>query len=92
MSIARHDISGHLSKVVEHNGTVYVAGTTAEDKSVGMKQQTERQRRHEQVEAAGRDRLYFGHGAKGGDERSVARLDRPQQSSNARLRRGGTRQ
>jgi enamine deaminase RidA (YjgF/YER057c/UK114 family) len=41
MSIARHDISGHLSKVVEHNGTVYVAGTTAEDKSVGMKQQTE---------------------------------------------------
>ena len=41
MSIERHDISGHLSKVVEHNGTVYVAGTTAEDKSVGMKQQTE---------------------------------------------------
>jgi 2-iminobutanoate/2-iminopropanoate deaminase len=26
--------------VVEHNGTVYVAGTTAEDRSVGMKQQT----------------------------------------------------
>ncbi len=41
MSIERHDLSGHLSKVVEHNGTVYVAGTTAEDKSVGMKQQTE---------------------------------------------------
>ena len=41
MSITRHDISGHLSKVVEHNGTVYVAGTTAEDRSVGMKQQTE---------------------------------------------------
>ena len=41
MSIERHEISGHLSKVVEHNGTVYVAGTTAEDKSVGMKQQTE---------------------------------------------------
>src|SRR6185312_10842629 len=41
MSIERHEISGHLSKVVEHNGTVYVAGTTAEDKSAGMKQQTE---------------------------------------------------
>ena len=41
MSIERHDISGHLSKVVEHNGTVYVAGTTAENKAVGMKQQTE---------------------------------------------------
>lgn len=41
MSITRHEISGHLSKVVEHNGTVYVAGTTAENRSVGMKQQTE---------------------------------------------------
>lgn len=41
MDIERRDISGHLSKVVEHNGTVYVAGTTAEDRSVGMKQQTE---------------------------------------------------
>lgn len=41
MSIERHDISGHLTKVVEHNGTVYLAGTTAENKSVGMKQQTE---------------------------------------------------
>jgi len=41
MSIQRQEISGHLSKVVEHNGTVYVAGTTAENKSVGMKQQTE---------------------------------------------------
>ncbi len=41
MSIVRNEISGHLSKTVEHNGTVYVAGTTAEDRSVGMKQQTE---------------------------------------------------
>ena len=41
MSIERQEISGHLSKVVEHNGTVYVAGTTADDKTVGMKQQTE---------------------------------------------------
>ena len=41
MSIERQEMSGHLSKVVEHNGTVYVAGTTAENKSVGMKQQTE---------------------------------------------------
>ena len=41
MSIERHEISGHLSRVVEHNGTVYVAGMTADNKSVGMKQQTE---------------------------------------------------
>jgi enamine deaminase RidA (YjgF/YER057c/UK114 family) len=41
MSIERHEISGHLSRVVEHNGTVYVAGMTAENKSVGMRQQTE---------------------------------------------------
>ncbi len=41
MSIERHEISGHLSRVVEHNGTVYVAGMTADNKSAGMKQQTE---------------------------------------------------
>ena len=41
MSIERHDMKEHLSSVVEHNGTVYIAGTTAGDKSVGMKQQTE---------------------------------------------------
>ena len=40
MSIERHDPSGHLSKVVEHNGTVYIAGTTAANKSAGMKDQT----------------------------------------------------
>ena len=41
MSIERHELKEHLSGVVEHNGTVYVAGTTATDKSLGMKQQTE---------------------------------------------------
>lgn len=40
MSIERHQPSGHLSKAVEHNGTVYIAGTTAENKSAGMKEQT----------------------------------------------------
>ena len=40
MSIKRHELSEHLSRAVEHNGVVYVAGTTATDKSVGMKQQT----------------------------------------------------
>ena len=40
MSIERHEPSGHLSKAVEHNGTVYIAGTTAADRSVGMKEQT----------------------------------------------------
>jgi len=41
MSIERHDLNESMSKVVEHNGTVYVAGTTAADKSVGMKEQTQ---------------------------------------------------
>jgi enamine deaminase RidA (YjgF/YER057c/UK114 family) len=41
MSIERQELSGHLSKAVEHNGTVYIAGTTATDQSVGMKQQTQ---------------------------------------------------
>ena len=41
MSIQRHEASGHLSKAVEHNGVVYVAGLTATNKSLGMKQQTE---------------------------------------------------
>ena len=41
MSINRHDISQTMSKVVEHNGVVYVAGLTADDNSVGMKEQTE---------------------------------------------------
>lgn len=41
MSITRHEPSGHLSKAVEHNGVVYVAGLTATNKSVGIKQQTE---------------------------------------------------
>ena len=40
MSIVRHEISGHLSKAVEHNGVVYVAGTTAANKSAGMQEQT----------------------------------------------------
>ena len=41
MSIERHEASGHLSKAVEHNGTVYLAGLTATDKAAGMKKQTE---------------------------------------------------
>jgi enamine deaminase RidA (YjgF/YER057c/UK114 family) len=41
MSIERHEVKEHLSTVVEHNGTVYIAGTTAGDKSVGMKEQTQ---------------------------------------------------
>ena len=41
MSITRHDIGQTMSKVVEHNGVVYVAGITADDYSLGMKEQTE---------------------------------------------------
>ena len=41
MSITRHDLNDIMCKVVEHNGTVYVSGNTADDNSVGMKEQTE---------------------------------------------------
>ncbi|MBL25189.1 MAG: hypothetical protein CMM48_14980 [Rhodospirillaceae bacterium] len=41
MSITRHDQNDIMSKVVEHNGVVYVSGNTADDNSVGMKEQTE---------------------------------------------------
>jgi len=41
MNCVRHDLNATMSKVVEHNGVVYVAGTTASDNSVGMKEQTE---------------------------------------------------
>lgn len=41
MSITRHDPNDIMSKVVEHNGVVYVSGQTADDNSVGMKEQTE---------------------------------------------------
>ena len=41
MSIERHELNENMSKVVVHNGTVYVAGTTATDRSTGMKEQTE---------------------------------------------------
>ncbi len=41
MTITRHDENAIMSKVVEHNGVVYVSGNTANDNSVGMKEQTE---------------------------------------------------
>ena len=41
MSITRHDTNPLMSRAVEHNGVVYVAGLTADDRSVGMKEQTE---------------------------------------------------
>src|SRR5262249_47808575 len=58
---------------------------TGEDRRIA------RTMRHEQVEAAGCDRLYFGYEAEGGDERSVERLARPQESTDARLRCGRAR-
>lgn len=36
----RHESRSVLSKAVEHGGTVYLSGITAEDKSKGIKQQT----------------------------------------------------
>lgn len=41
MDIVRHDQNEIMSKVVEHNGVVYVSGNTADDNSVGIKEQTE---------------------------------------------------
>ena len=59
MSIERHDQSGHLSKAVEHNGTVYIAGTTATDTSLGNQGQrhSEKMRIVERFRLAEPDRL-----------------------------------
>ena len=59
MSITRHDENAIMSKVVEHNGVVYISGNTANDNSVGMKEQTE------QVLA-----IIDGYLAKGGTDKS----------------------
>ena len=39
--VTRHIQTPIMHRVVEHNGTVYIAGTTADDVSVGMRGQTE---------------------------------------------------
>ena len=41
MNISRYDSNEMMSRVVEYNGVVYVAGLTADDRSLGMKAQTE---------------------------------------------------
>ena len=41
MSITRHHSDARLSRAVVNNGIVYVAGTTADNRAVGSKGQTE---------------------------------------------------
>lgn len=41
MNIKRHNPGPVLSRAVEHGGLVYVAGTTADDKKLSCKEQTE---------------------------------------------------
>jgi enamine deaminase RidA (YjgF/YER057c/UK114 family) len=40
MSITRHGPGANLSRAVEHDGTIYLSGLTAEDKSADMAGQT----------------------------------------------------
>ena len=40
MEIVRRQVLAHMSRTVEHNGVVYVAGTGATDLSGGIKEQT----------------------------------------------------
>lgn len=40
-TIARHQSNARLSRVVTHNGIAYLAGLTADNRSVPMKAQTE---------------------------------------------------
>ncbi len=40
MSITRHEVGPRMSRVVEHNGTVYLAGLTADDHAAGITTQT----------------------------------------------------
>ena len=41
MSITRHGVGARMSQAVVHAGTVYLAGQTADDTSVGIAGQTE---------------------------------------------------
>lgn len=40
MTITRHEVGPIMSRVVEHNGTVYLQGLTADDHSLDIKGQT----------------------------------------------------
>ena len=39
-TITRHESDARLSRAVVHNGVVYLAGLTADDRSKGMREQT----------------------------------------------------
>ena len=41
MTVTRHEVGPMMSRAVEHNGTVYLAGLTAADASVGIEGQTQ---------------------------------------------------
>ena len=40
--VIRKDVSARMSRVVEHNGTVYLAGIVSDDKTLDIKVQTAR--------------------------------------------------
>ena len=40
--VIRKDVSARMSRVVEHNGTVYLAGIVSDDKTLDIKIQTAR--------------------------------------------------
>ncbi|MCV6610522.1 MAG: RidA family protein [Amphritea sp.] len=41
MSIERQEIGQRMSRIVKHNGTIYLCGQVAADASAGIKEQTE---------------------------------------------------
>jgi len=41
MDIVRHHTSPRMSQIVEHNGTIYLAGQVADDKNADIKTQTQ---------------------------------------------------
>jgi hypothetical protein len=91
--IVRHDPSPILSRAVEYNGMVFVAGLTADDYSLDIKGQTEQVLRKidKYLAAAGTNKsrllsalIYVS------DERGLDSVDRQEQPALPRVRPGGS--
>ena len=61
MSITRTDSTPRMSRIVEHNGTIYLCGQTAKDSTKGIKEQTVTtlEKVDELLEKAGSDKKHI---------------------------------
>lgn len=61
MSITRTDLTPRMSRIVEHNGTIYLCGQTAKDAAKSIKEQTVTtlEKVEELLEKAGSDKKHI---------------------------------